>query len=131
MKKGKLTSNGVHLQPHEYHTIRVLLEKGHNVELMVPSMIKYQKMPDVLMDGVLWEIKAPEGAGKNTIKHNFQSAVKQCENVLIDLFRCGIDEISSLKELAACYNSSKRIRRLRVITKSETIIDIRKQKGVK
>lgn len=40
MEKGKLKQNGVHLEEHEYNTVKYLLESGYDVELIPPSKIK-------------------------------------------------------------------------------------------
>jgi hypothetical protein len=130
MAKGTLKTNSVHLQAHEYHTVKLLLEDGANIELVPTTQIKGLKMPDIMVDGLPWEIKAPEGNGKNTIQHNMKNAAHQSENVIIDLCRCKLDETTALKEIQHHFNLSKRIRRLKVITKSEEIIDFHKQKGV-
>ena len=118
------------MQTHEFHTVRLLLEVGFDIELVPTSNIKGLKMPDVMLDGLPWEIKAPEGGGKNTIKHNIQNAAHQSENVIIDLCRCRLDENIALKEIQHHFNLSKRIKRLKVVTKSEEIVDFQKQKGV-
>ena len=130
MKKGILKTNGVHLQAHEYHTVKILLDSGSSIELVPTTQIKGLKMPDMMVDGIPWEIKAPEGNGKNTIQHNLKYAAHQSENVIVDLFRCKLEEEVALKEIQHHFNLSKRIRRLKVVTKSEMIIDFHKQKGV-
>jgi len=45
MEKGKLKQNGVHLEEHEYNTVKYLLESGYDVELIPPSKIKHPQMP--------------------------------------------------------------------------------------
>ena len=130
MEKGTLKTNGVHLQTHEFHTVKLLLESGADIELVPTSQIKGLKMPDVMINGIPWEIKAPLGNSKNTIKHNFQNAAHQSENVIFDLCRSKLDEETALKEIQHHFNLSKRIKRLKVFTKSEEIIDFHKQKGV-
>jgi hypothetical protein len=46
------------------------------------------KTPDIVVDGVRWEIKSPLGKGKHTIEHQFQRAAKQSKNIVIDARRC-------------------------------------------
>ena len=57
MEKGNLTQNGVHLQDHEYSTVKLFLDKGIDVELIPRSQIKKYRQPDIMMGGVAWEIK--------------------------------------------------------------------------
>ncbi len=65
MEKGNFIQNGVHLQNHEYATVKLLLEKVYNVELIPPIQIKGVRTPDLTVNGVVWEMKVPTGAGKH------------------------------------------------------------------
>lgn len=55
MEKGTLKTNSVHLQTHEFHTVKLLLESGADIELVPTSQIKGLKMPDVMINGIPWE----------------------------------------------------------------------------
>ena len=84
MEKGKLKQNGVHLQDHEYDTVRLFLEIGYDVTLIPPIQTKGINSPDMEMMGIIWEIKAPLGKSRNTIKRklaslpeNFLTVIKQ------------------------------------------------------
>ena len=46
MPKGILIQNGVHLEKHEYETVKILLNHGFNIELIPPSRIKNLRMPE-------------------------------------------------------------------------------------
>ena len=126
MAKGQLTQNGVHLQDHEYSTVKMLLEKGYNVELIPPSQIKGMRTPDLVINGVVWEIKSPTGAGKHTIKHTLQNATHQAGNVIVDLRRCGIPEDKAIKEFEQGFALSKRLRKMKIVLKSDEILDYQK-----
>ena len=126
MKKGNLTQNGVHLKEHEYATVRLLLEAGYDVELIPPSKIKGLKMPDIMLSGVAWEMKSPEGNGRRTLQNTFQTAAHQSNSIIIDLRRCVIPETSAIKELEKQFKLSKRIRRMKIIKKDEIIVDFTK-----
>ena len=127
MKKTcSLTTHNMHLQSHEFHSVRILLAEGFDIELIPSSRIKGLHLPDIMLAGVPWEIKAPEGDGKNTIKHNIQNAAHQSENVIIDLFRCKLSEDIAMKDIQHHFSLSKRLKRMKVITKSGKIIDLRK-----
>ena len=110
MAKGRLKDNGVHLQPHEYQTVKLLLEIGYDIELIQESTIKGMRMPDIVMASVPWEIKSPQGTSKNTIRHTIKKAVQQSENIIIDLSRYKLDEKSALKEIQHHFKLSKRIK---------------------
>ncbi len=78
------------------------------------------------MDGVIWEIKAPEGGGKNTIRHNLERAKKQSQNIIIDLRWCRIPDERAIKELKERFELSKRFRRMKIITKLHEVLDFSK-----
>ena len=126
MEIGTLKTNGVHLADHEYDTVKLLTEKGYDIELIPPSAIKGLRMPDIMINSVPWEIKSPTGNGKHTIKHNLQNATHQSNNVIIDLRRCKLPEDQALSEIQRRFDLSKRIRNMKVITADEKIIDLNK-----
>ena len=82
--------------------------------------------PDVGMNGVTWEIKSPTGGGKYTIKHTLQNAKHQSSNIIVDLRRCKLSDNQAVKELEHHFSLSKRLRRMKVITKAEEILDYEK-----
>lgn len=85
MEKGKLKQNGVHLEPHEYNTVKFFLAKGKDIELIPQSQTKGLHLGDFTMDGVLWEAKAPVGNGKKNVENILQTATAQSRNIIIDL----------------------------------------------
>ena len=123
MKKGLLITNGVHLEDHEYETVKLFLEDGFDIELIPPVRIKDVRTPDFTMQGVSWELKSPKGGGKSTIRHTIKHAVTQSNNLIIDLQRCKIDDTQAIKELELHFNLSKRIRRMKIVTKDRNILD--------
>ena len=126
MKKGNLTQNGVHLRDHEYATVKVLLENGYDIELIPPSQIKNLRVPDIMMCGVPWEIKAPQGNGKYTIQNTMQDAAKQSRNVIVDLRRLKMTEDVAIKGFEKEYRKSNHIKRMKIIKKDLEIIDFNK-----
>ncbi len=127
MSKGNLTQNGVHLREHEYKTVKLLLEKGYDVELIPPSQIKGLTMPDIMLKGLPWEIKSPNGKSKNNIKHIIQKAKHQSSNIIIDLHRTLLEENYVIEEIKKHFTLSKRLQRLIIIKKNDEIIDITKK----
>lgn len=126
MEKGKLTQNKVHLQDHEWKTVKYILEQGHNVTLIPPMQIKGMDNPDVEIDGVIWEIKSPTGGGKYTMKHTLENAKHQSRNAIVDLRRCKLSDEQAIKELEHHFSLSKRLRRMIIITKAEKMLDYKK-----
>ena len=126
MGKGKLIQNRVHLEEHEYNTVKYLLESGYDVELIPPSKIKHLQMPDIILQGVPWEMKSPVEAGKYTIKNIVQNASHQSVNIIIDLRRCKMMDDEAIRKIRHYFDLSKRIRRIKIITKTAEIIDFSK-----
>ena len=126
MQPGAIITNGVHLQAHEYHTVEILRQNGFSIELIPGSQIRGLHLPDIIINNIPWEIKAPEGNSKNTIRHNIQHAMHQSENIIIDLFRCRLNEEKAISEIKHHFTLSKRIKKIIIIKKDETIIDLYK-----
>lgn len=126
MKKGRIIPNGVILEEHEYKTVLLFTEIGIDVELIPKSERKGIHAPDIIMNGLRWEIKSPKGEGKYLMQNTIQKAVKQSRNVIIDLRRTKRLQAKCLQELKKEFESSKSMRRLKIITKSRKILDFEK-----
>ena len=111
---GSLKQNGVHLKEHEYLTVKLLLEQGYDIELIPPTKIPHLQMPDIMMQGIPWEMKSPQGNGKRTIMNTIQNAAHQSCNVIIDLRRLKISDDIAVKEFKHHFDLSKRIRRMKI-----------------
>ena len=125
-KQDTLKQNGVHLREHEYQTVKTLMNEGYDIELIPPSQIKGLPMPDIMMSGVPWEIKSPNGKSKNTIKHILQKAKHQSDSIILDLRRNQLDEVQVIEDLKYHYQLSKRLRRMKIIKKNGEILDYSK-----
>ena len=69
-RKGKIIPNGVILEPHEYETVTFLTEQGFNIELIKPTHTPKMKNPDIMMNGLIWEMKCPQGKSWKTVEQN-------------------------------------------------------------
>lgn len=125
-KKGKITPNGVVLKIHENATAVFLTEQGFDVELIPASNIEGVHTPDIKMDGLKWEMKAPLGEGNQLIENTIQRALKQSQNIIIDLRHTKRHQTKCLRELEKQFLSKKGIKRLKVITKSGKTLDFEK-----
>ena len=126
MKKGKIIPNGVILEKHEYRTVLLFTEMGVDIELIPKSEKKGVHAPDIVMNGLRWEMKSPKGEGKYLMQNTIQKAVKQSRNVIIDLRRAKRSQERCLQELEKEFGSSKNLQKLKVITKSRKILDFEK-----
>jgi len=118
IKEGhKIIPIGVYPEKHEHDTADFFLKLGKDVYFIKPSRTKKTKNADVIIDGVVWEMKSPIGRGKENLEHAFKAAVKQSENIIFDLRRSKIPEQKALAKLQRELRLSKKAKRLLVITK--------------
>lgn len=125
-KKGKITPNGVVLKTHENATAVFLTEQGFDVELIPTSNIEGVHTPDIKMDGLKWEMKAPLGEGNQLMENTIQRALKQSQNIIVDLRHTKRHQTKCLRELEKQFLSKKGIKRLKVITKNGKTLDFEK-----
>ena len=125
-KKGKITPNGVVLKTHENATAVFLTEQGFDVELIPASNMEGVHTPDIKMDGLKWEMKAPLGEGNQLMENTIQRALRQSQNIIIDLRHTKRHQTKCLRELEKQFLNKKGIKRLKVITKSGKTLDFEK-----
>jgi hypothetical protein len=69
---------GVLPERHGLETANFLAKFGKDVEFQVPNRTKGAKTPDILMDGVLREMKCIFGKSRKTIRTALDRAGKRC-----------------------------------------------------
>ena len=124
--KGKITPNGVVLKTHENATAVFLTEQGFDVELIPTSNIEGVHTPNIKIDGLKWEMKAPLGEGNQLMENTIQRALKQSQNIIIDLRHTKRHQTKCLRELEKQFLNKKGIKRLKIITKSGKTLDFEK-----
>jgi hypothetical protein len=77
--------DGAMPEPHEIKTALFLSKHGKTVIFIAPKNQPGIKTPDIIMDGLQWEMKSPVSAGARSIEHAFRSAIKQSSNIIFDL----------------------------------------------
>ena len=126
-KTGKIIPNGVYLQDHEYETILFLTEQGFDIELIPASLEEKTKSADILMNGLVWEMKSPHGSGKWVIKNIMQKASHQSENVIIDIRRLKqAPQERYINEVKQRFESISRLKRLKIIGKRNYFLEVEK-----
>ena len=105
----------------EIEVVEVLIAHGvarESIKFLKPSRVKGAKTPDILMDGVMWEIKSIEKLGKYTIEHTLRAGLKQASNLIIDLRSLNEpSENKSLKKLKGEFDRIKSWKGLVVIVR--------------
>ncbi|MBQ9017177.1 hypothetical protein IJ103_02985 [Candidatus Saccharibacteria bacterium] len=125
-KRGKIIPNGVILKTHENATVVFLTELGLDVELIPKSNIEGVHTPDIKIGGHKWEMKAPIGEGNQLMENTIQKALKQSQNIIIDLRRTKRHQTKCLRELRKQFVNKKGIKHLKIITKNGKLLDFKK-----
>ncbi len=100
-----------------------LAERGKSIVFIKPSQIPNTHTPDIIMDGIEWEIKAPTGGSKRTIETNIRNAVKQSHYLIFDLRRIKITEKQCISQLEKELRCRRYIKRMLVITKTGELLE--------
>ncbi|MBR1796923.1 MAG: hypothetical protein IJ757_02780 [Clostridiales bacterium] len=106
----------------EFSTAKYFADLGKTVVFIRPSSISNQHTPDILMDGVEWEIKCPEGNSKRTIENNMRKAIKQSRYVIFDLRHMKYPEVKSIAKLENEFKLNSSLRKLYVIKKNGELL---------
>ena len=117
---GKIDLSALYAKPEqsELETAKYFADLGKDIRFIRPSMTPNQHTPDIVMDGVEWEIKCPEGNSKRTIENNIRKAVKQSKNIIFDLRKTKLAEKPCIMQLEREFNSRVYIKRIYVICKN-------------
>ena len=125
-RQGKLTTNDVVMEQHEYMTINVLLAYGEDVELLAKSRTPHNKSPDIAMRGRTWEIKSPTGKTLRSVNRILHRATQQSVNVILDLRRTKIADEALLGFIDKLFRELRSMRNLWIVTKQAKIIKMKK-----
>ncbi|MBR0482674.1 hypothetical protein IJJ54_00995 [Candidatus Saccharibacteria bacterium] len=106
----------------EYSVAEILANYFHADVYFVPR--NNYKTPDFKINGRFWELKSPVGKGKYNLQHALRNASKQSENIILDARLSKIHMTRIINELKRQYKISRGIKRLLVIDKHGSVIDI-------
>ena len=112
-------------RPHELIVAEILSEYFKSDVIFLRRISS--KTPDlyILKTNIRWELKSPEGAGKHTIQTNLRNASKQSENIILDLHRSKLTKEQAISRTNDFIkNEHSKIKRLKIITKSDQVIDV-------
>ena len=111
---------------HELETAKFFSAMGKNVIFLKPSSIPNTHTPDIIMDGLEWEMKCPKGCAKSTIEDNIKKAVKQSRYVIFDLRLTKLSEKDCIVKLEKEFIARKNLKKLYVITKDGFLLKYQK-----
>ena len=125
---GKIDYSALNIKPypHELAIAELFAQQGKDVVFLKPSNIPGVYIPDIVVDGLEWEMKSPDGKSERTIRRNLHKASTQSRNIIFDLSRIGIPEDKCIKELKEAFSSSQYIRNMIIITKAKDMMRLKK-----
>ncbi len=85
-----------------------------------------RRSPDFLIGGVLWELKSPQGKGRNNIERQLKYAGHQSPNVIIDAARSKIHATRLRREVEYQFKMVRSVSRLIYIAKDRKVVEIDK-----
>ena len=126
---GKIDISELNTPPEqaEFETAKYFAVLGKDITFIRPSAIPNQHRPDILMDGVEWEIKCPLGDSKRTIENNMRKAIKQSHNVIFDLRHMGMSDSQCVSQLEQQFNRRSQLRRLFIIKRNGELLSYSKK----
>lgn len=124
MRKGLIDISNLNTPPEkaEFETATYFAELGKDIVFIQPSSIPNQHRPDILMDGIEWEIKCPLGNSKRNIENNMRTALKQSHNVIFDLRHTKTSERRCISQLEYQFQKRSQLKRLYIIKKNGELI---------
>ena len=109
---------------HEIDVAEVLAEHFKIDVEFVPTT--EHNTPDFLIDGTLWELKSPQGKGKNNIQRQLQYASHQSTNVILDASRSKIHSSKIRREVEYQFKIIKSVKRLLFVSKEKKVVEIKR-----
>ena len=121
-KVGKITiPKGAIALEHEMKVATILSWSGHDVEF-IP--LRTVQTPDIKYKKLKWEIKSPKGKSSRTIENNMRNALKQSNNIIIDLSRIKQPENKCIGVIKRRAQKLGKKQKVMIITKSGEIIEL-------
>jgi hypothetical protein len=113
-------------EEHELRTARILSEHFNTtVEFLVEHDGFMIKTPDIKMNGVEWEMKSPAGKSVTTINKQVERALQQSNRIIIDGYRCKIEDTIIERRLKYECEHRRAIKQLLFITKDKKVLAIK------
>lgn len=111
--------------PHESRCAKTLATLGYTVEFMRRTEGDGVKSADIQMNGAVWEIKSPETSNVKALQRVLRRAGRQSPNVIIDTVRATkLSDDAILREIRRLAPLTKSVKRILVVTKSGSVVDI-------
>lgn len=122
-----IIQSGANVWPHEMKTAEALAAAGYTVEFIRRSEEQRVTSADVIIGGVVWEMKAPKAPNMKAVEKNLRKAMDQSDCVVFDSRRMkGIPDHAIERELRVCAAGRvKKLKRLLFVNRKAQVIDIK------
>lgn len=100
---------------------------GYTVEFIRRNEQLRATSADVIMDGIVWEMKAPKASNMKAVEKNLRKAMNQSNCVIFDSRRMKeVPDHAIERELRICASGRiKKLKRLLFINRKAQVIDIK------
>lgn len=123
--QGKIIPNGVSLEKHENDIVIVFTNLGYDVELIPTARQRKTKTADAIIAGLEWEFKTPREGSTHALDRILRKATTQSQNVIVDIRLLKIPNDTALRRIAHVSRIIKTLQHLKVVAKTNKIIDIK------
>ncbi|MDR0852958.1 MAG: hypothetical protein LBN34_01130 [Clostridiales Family XIII bacterium] len=114
--------------PLEAHEIEAawIIAKHYNevVEFLRPIDGYRVKTADLVMNGVIWEVKSPIGKSKNTVEYTMRRAGKQSKYLIFDGRRAPLTDGFIEKKIVFELGKRRTIKKVVYIRKNKEVIEL-------
>ena len=110
--------------PHEDRAAEILARDGHYIEFLPEGN---SSSPDILLDGVMYELKSPKSYKTNSMEQLIKDALygKQCPNIVFDSLRLkGVRDEKIQAFLVSQVKARSKIKNMLFINRHHEVIDI-------
>lgn len=117
---------GINLWEQEYETAQALAMAGLTVELIRRSEESRRTSADAMINGFVWEMKAPKADNARAIDRNLRRALHQSPNIIFDSHRMRkLLDAAIERELRKHAREMRSIKHLWFVNRRREIIDIK------
>jgi hypothetical protein len=111
--------------PHEMKTALALAAAGHDVRFVRKSDHPNVRTADLIMDGAVWEMKAPKSSNIKAVQRNLRRGLGQSRNIIFDSRRMkGVPDAAIERELRKWGRELRTLDHLIMVNRHAEVIDI-------
>jgi hypothetical protein len=107
------------LRPHEQDTVDALLAFGFDIVCKNESNVPYQHTADIVWRNENWEIKAPTGNTRHTVRNNLRRGKRQSANIIIDISWSQVKMSSAINSMKKHVRESRETKKAMIVCHGE------------